>query len=287
MMKLQNQKFNDEILANELKSIESKSLHRDEELLLLYRAKLGDTEAKKELCKSYLPTMVKIISSLDNNTFSYDELINDATIIFLEAFDKYQFDYAHPFKTYVKTYLERVLKNKLQKQTDSFGIPANIRFMIDKIEDVKGDLAITLGREPSKEEIIEELGISMEEYDKLMSYNKEIVPYDVETVNDDSIDNITNTSFAEDPEYVARKVIEAAKNAGYLYEAMKKLPSLEQEILTLKYGLGGDDPKSFDEISQIIGLTVNRVRQIHAKAIVRLKHHSKWEDYDSVVHRTI
>ncbi|NPB07542.1 MAG: RNA polymerase sigma factor RpoD/SigA [Aquificae bacterium] len=272
----------------------------EEEKELARRAKQGDQEALKKLVESNLRFVVSVAKQYIGYGLPFSELIAAGNLGLLEAAKRFDPDRGVKFISYAVWWIRQAIMQALSQQTGAVRIPLKQSHLINKISHVYGELAKKLEREPTPEEIAEELSKQLIEKElekelgrpptkeevekKFKEEGYKITPEEVEKYlqvcrvplsldapvgeNEDTffIDFLSKHGTAEVEEKVIQEVIQKE-----IDDLLSKLTDKERKVIELRFGLKGNEPKTLREIGEILGLSRERVRQLETRALRKLR----------------
>ncbi|MCL4153511.1 UNVERIFIED_CONTAM: hypothetical protein GTU68_050917 [Idotea baltica] len=224
--------------------------------------------AKHELCVGNLRLAVSIAKKYRFRGLSFLELIQEGNLGLLKAIDKFEFRRGYKFSTYSTWWVRQVICRAIADKSETIRIPAHMVKTISKIRAAQRFLLQHKGREPKEEEVLEESGISNDEYDKIANLLK--TPLSL----DNPVGESEDSSFGDFIE-AKSKLPENKASDNMLKDRIDKvlntLTYREREIIKLRYGLGDGYNYTLEDIGKIFKLTRERIRQIENKAIKKLK----------------
>ena len=248
-------------------------LSADEEVKLARRISEGDQSAKNELVEANLRLVVSLARHYQGCGLSYQDLIQEGNIGLIKAAEKFDVSKGFRFSTYASWWIKQALSRAIADQSRTIRIPVHMTENINKFKKTERELLNQLNREPKIKEIADAMGISEKQAKEIQSYIVEPTSLDIQVGDDD---DTTIGSFIEDTHFVNPESAYIKESNGDVVNAvLDTLSDREANILRLRFGIGGKKAMTLEEVGKEYGLTRERIRQIEAKALRKLRHPSR------------
>ncbi len=248
-------------------------LSADEEIKLANRIAEGDQSAKNELVEANLRLVVSLARHYQGCGLSYQDLIQEGNIGLIKAAEKFDASKGFRFSTYASWWIKQALSRAIADQSRTIRIPVHMTENINKFKKTERELLSQLNREPKIKEIADVMGISEKQAKEIQSYIVEPTSLDIQVGDDD---DTTIGSFIEDTYFVNPESAYIKESNGDVVNAvLDTLSDREANILRLRFGIGGKKAMTLEEVGKEYGLTRERIRQIEAKALRKLRHPSR------------
>ena len=248
-------------------------IDREEEVRLAQRIRLNDQSALDKLVRSNLRFVVSVAKKYQNQGVALSDLINEGNLGLIRAAHKFDETKGIKFISYAVWWIRQAILQALAEQSRIVRVPLNRAGTLHRIGKRANALLPELGREPTHEEIAEEMDITEEEVAKTISISQTHLSLDAPlTPGEDNklLDYLPDNLNPTPDELTFEKALTEA-----IEESLSSLKEREAKILRLYFGLDGQEPMTLEEIGSLLGITRERVRQIKEKALSRLRHVSR------------
>lgn len=245
----------------------------EEEAELAQRIQDGDKTAQQEFVNANLRLVVSVAKRYIGCGIPFLDLIQEGNIGLIKAVEKFDYSKGYKFSTYGTWWIKQAITRAISDQSRTIRIPAHIVEAISKVKKTERELSVKLGRDPKPKEIAEAMGIEVSEVKDFLEYSVDTSSLDVQLGDDE---DSTVGSLIEDTTCVnpATAYLEEEKKV-IIDNVLNTLPEREGNILRYRFGLKSNKPKTLEETGQIYGLTKERIRQIEAKALQKLRQPSR------------
>jgi len=237
-----------------------------EERELSGRARAGEQEARARLIESNLRLVISIAKKYRGRGVSFEDLIQEGNAGLIKAVERFDPSLGNRFSTYATWWIRQAVTRAVADHARTVRLPAHVVDAIFRMRRAENALSVELGRDPTEEELVERLGVKSEEVRRLREVSQPIGSTNARVgVADEGAE--MGELLADERARDDYAQVEIGQWEGTLYEAVKSLPEREARILQMRHGLDGSKTRTLREVSEALGISQERARQVEIKAL--------------------
>ena len=240
-----------------------------DEIALARRIERGDVAARQALIEANLRLVVSVAKRYVGRGMPFLDLIQEGNLGLIRSVEKFDWRYGHRFSTYAIWWIRQAIARGIADQGRTIRVPVHMVDTINKLVRVRRDLSRELERDPTSEEIAQRLEITPERVDQILKFAQE--PVSLETPVGDEDDRRLADFIEDDERQRPHVAVDSRIRQEELQGMLSRLPQRDRRVIELRYGIGGSEPMTLEEVGRYFGVTRERVRQIETRTRSRLQ----------------
>lgn len=245
----------------------------EQERIIAEKANQGDSYARDQLIEANLRLVVSVAKKYMNRGLSFLDLIQEGNLGLMKAVDKFDSSLGYKFSTYATYWIKQSISRAIANQARTIRVPVHVFEDIGKLRKAENEFTMAMNRTPSDEELAKVMGVKVSTIVEIRSYMADTTSLDIQIGDEE---DTTIGSFIEDTSVEnPMETFNQMELHTALFNLLDTLDIKESQVLTMRFGLDGNKPMTLEDIGHNLGVTRERIRQIEAKALRKLRHPSR------------